>query len=141
MSSDMEAEAKKRRCRANSDDTAGKGKSAIFYWSTAALFQFQTFFSSSSTALTQAASTTSEEYISCLCDHVSHCLALWTPVDVFLYIVYLPDSFLSCSSFSLCVLTCLSDFHIFYCELDDDDEVDTDALHHTVVKIAGNLFY
>lgn len=45
MSPDMEADAEKRRSRANrEDDTAKEGKSASFYWSTAALFQFQTFF-------------------------------------------------------------------------------------------------
>lgn len=45
MSPDMEADAEKRRSRANrGDDTAEEGKSASFYWSIAALFQFQTFF-------------------------------------------------------------------------------------------------
>lgn len=43
-SPDMEADAERRRSRANrEDDTAREGKSASFYWSTAAFFQFRTF--------------------------------------------------------------------------------------------------
>lgn len=47
MSPDIEADAVKRRSRANrEDDTAKGGKSASFYWSSAALYPFQTFFPS-----------------------------------------------------------------------------------------------
>lgn len=111
MSPDMEAEAEKRRCRANSDDTAKKGKKGQAFTGALLLsFNFKPF--SSPTALTQVASTTLEEYISCLCGRVSHCLVLWTSVDFFLYIVCLPGSAPICPSACLRVSTCLSACHI-----------------------------
>lgn len=121
MSPDMEADAEKRRCRANrEDDTAEEGKSASFYWSAAALFQFQTFFSSS-TALTQVASTTSEKV---------HFLSMWSrqslsaSMDIcwFRSIYCLPAWQLSYRSICqpLCLYMPVSLSHHFYDDLDDD---------------------
>lgn len=71
MSSDMEAEAEKRRCRVNSDDTAGKGKTChLLLKHCCSLSIPNPFFPPPPQPLSQVVSTISEEYISCLCDHV-----------------------------------------------------------------------
>lgn len=67
----MEAEAEKRRCKVNSDDTAGKGKMChLLLKHCCSLSISNPFFPPPPQPLSQEVSTTSEEYISCLCDHV-----------------------------------------------------------------------